>query len=44
MARIKRVLQHDESDYGAASLSIILNYYGKKVPIRRIRSGGSFFL
>ena len=38
MARIKKVLQHDETDCGAACLSIILNYYGKSVPIRRIRS------
>lgn len=38
MPRIKKVLQHDESDCGAASISIILNYYGKQVPIRRIRS------
>ena len=38
MARIKKVLQHDENDCGAACLSIILNYYGKSVPIRRIRS------
>lgn len=38
MARIKKVLQHDETDCGAACLSIVLNYYGKSVPIRRIRS------
>lgn len=38
MPRIKNVLQHDESDCGAACISIILNYYGKSVPIRRIRS------
>ena len=38
MARIRKVLQHDETDCGAACLSIVLNYYGKSVPIRRIRA------
>lgn len=38
MSRIKKVLQHDETDCGAACISIILQYYGKKVPLRRIRS------
>ena len=38
MPKIKKVLQHDETDCGAACLSIILQYYGKTVPLRRIRS------
>ncbi len=38
MVRIKKVLQHDETDCGAACISIILQYYGKSVPLRRIRS------
>lgn len=38
MSKIKKVLQHDETDCGAACLSIILQYYGKTVPLRRIRS------
>lgn len=38
MSRIKKVLQHDLTDCGAACLSIILQYYGKTVPLRRIRS------
>lgn len=38
MTRIKKVLQHDETDCGAACISIILQYYGKSVPLRRIRS------
>lgn len=37
MARVKKVLQHDETDCGAACISIILQYYGKTVPLRRIR-------
>lgn len=38
MARIKKVLQHDETDCDAACISIILQYYGKSVPLRPIRS------
>lgn len=38
MSKIKRVLQHDETDCGAACISIILKYYGKTVPLRRIRT------
>ncbi|MEE1212619.1 MAG: peptidase domain-containing ABC transporter [Treponema sp.] len=38
MHRIKKVLQHDETDCGAACISIILKYYGKSVPLRRIRT------
>ena len=37
MSRIKKVLQHDETDCGAACISIVLQYYGKTVPIRKIR-------
>lgn len=37
MARIKKILQHDRTDCGAACLAIILNYYGKSVPLRKIR-------
>lgn len=35
--KIKSVLQHDETDCGAACLSSILQYYGKYVPLRKIR-------
>lgn len=38
MLRIKKVLQHDETDCGAACLSIVLQYYQKIIPFRRIRS------
>ena len=38
MKKIQRVLQHDETDCGAACVSIILKFYGKSVPLRRIRS------
>ena len=38
MPSIKKVLQHDETDCGAACISIILQYYGKTVPLRKIRS------
>lgn len=38
MPKIKRVLQHDAKDCGAACISIILKYYGKDVPLRKIRS------
>lgn len=38
MSRIKKVLQHDEADCGAACISIILQYYGKTVSLRKIRS------
>ncbi len=38
MPKIKRVLQHDAKDCGAACISIILKYYGKEVPLRKIRS------
>ena len=38
MSRIKQVLQHDESDCGPACVSIILQYYGKTVPLRKIRA------
>ena len=37
MAKISKVLQHDTTDCGAACISIILKYYGKNVPIRKIR-------
>ena len=37
MGNIKKVLQHDESDCGAACISIILQYYGRSVPLRKIR-------
>ncbi|HBG66287.1 MAG TPA: peptide cleavage/export ABC transporter [Treponema sp.] len=37
MGKIKKVLQHDESDCGAACLAIILQYYGRLVPLRKIR-------
>lgn len=37
MARIKHILQHDKSDCGAACLCMVLQYYGKTVPIRKIR-------
>lgn len=35
--KIKCILQHDETDCGAACLSMVLAYYGKNVPIRKIR-------
>ena len=38
MSHINKVLQHDETDCGAACISIILQYYGKVVPIRKIRN------
>lgn len=38
MSHIKQVLQHDETDCGAACLSIILQFYGKNVPLRKIRT------
>ena len=38
MSRIKQVLQHDESDCGPACVSIILQYYGKTIPLRKIRA------
>ena len=38
MGKIKKVLQHDESDCGAACISIILQYFGKTVPLRKIRN------
>lgn len=38
MAKISKVLQHDTTDCGAACISIILKFYGKNVPIRKIRS------
>ena len=38
MSRIKQVLQHDESDCGSACVSIILQYYGKTEPLRKIRA------
>lgn len=34
--RIKKILQHDEKDCGAACLAIILAYYGSYVPLHRI--------
>jgi ATP-binding cassette, subfamily C, bacteriocin exporter len=36
--KIKQVLQHDETDCGAACLSILLQYYGKRVALRKIRT------
>ena len=38
MSRIKQVLQHDESDCGPACVSIILQYYGKTISLRKIRA------
>ena len=38
MSRIKQVLQHDETDCEPACVSIILQYYGKTVPLRKIRA------
>lgn len=38
MSHIKQVLQHDETDCGAACLSIILQFYGKNVSLRKIRT------
>ena len=38
MGKIKKVLQHDESDCGVACISIILQYFGKTVPLRIIRN------
>lgn len=37
MARIKGIIQHDESDCGIACIATILHYYGRDVPIRKIR-------
>ncbi len=34
---MQTVLQNDETDCAAACLAMILNHFGKKVPIRRIR-------
>ncbi len=38
MNKIKPVLQYDESDCGAACIATVLRYYGKNVPLRRIRA------
>lgn len=35
--RIPRVRQHDETDCGAACLDSVARYYGRRVPIARIR-------
>lgn len=37
MNRLTLIKQHDEKDCGAASLSMILNYYGKKLPLASLR-------
>lgn len=37
MSKIAKVLQHDETDCAAACIAIILRYYGKNVPLRKIR-------
>lgn len=37
MKKIHLIKQHDEKDCGAACLSMILEYYGKKLPIASIR-------
>lgn len=34
---MKTILQHDETDCAAACLAMILSYYGKEVPVRKIR-------
>jgi len=36
--KLKPILQHDERDCGAACLAMILEHYGRHVPIQRIRS------
>ena len=36
--KLKPILQHDERDCGAACLAMILEHYGRHVPIHRIRS------
>lgn len=38
MKKVKPVLQHDETDCGAACISMILNYYGSHIPLRKIRA------
>ncbi len=35
--RVKELIQHDESDCGAACLAIILSFYGRETSIRKIR-------
>ena len=37
MSRTKLVRQHDEKDCGAACLSMILDYYGRQLPLSKIR-------
>lgn len=37
MKRIRLIKQHDEKDCGAACLSMILDYYGKKLPLAAVR-------
>ena len=37
MKRIRLIKQHDEKDCGAACLSMILEYYGKKLTLSKIR-------
>ena len=37
MKRIKYIKQHDEKDCGAACLNMILDYYGRLVPLSAIR-------
>ena len=35
--KVKLIKQHDEKDCGAACLSMILEFYGKKVPLASVR-------
>lgn len=37
MSRLTLIKQHDEKDCGAAALSMILSYYGKKLPLATLR-------
>ena len=38
MSRLKLVMQHDERDCGPACVSMILRYYGREIPLYRLRS------
>ncbi|MBO5850422.1 MAG: hypothetical protein J6Q47_03985 [Paludibacteraceae bacterium] len=33
--RVKELIQHDESDCGAACLAIVLSFYGRETSIRK---------
>lgn len=37
MKKMKLIKQHDEKDCGAACLAMILAYYGKKIPLAKVR-------